>query len=216
VPEPVEPRVAPIGLVPPGQPLPELVAAALSNRPELAESRFLVAAAVQALRQQQVAPLIPSVIFGLSDSGFGGGPGSTLDKVANRFDFDAVLYWRLRNLGFGEAAIRNEVNARVRQARLHEIQVMDRVAREVAEDYAQVQSRANQIKIAADAVKAARASVKLNFERFFKGGVGLPIEVLQSIQALDQALREQLRSVSDYDRAQFRLYRDLGWPPNNH
>jgi outer membrane protein TolC len=214
VPEPIEPAVPPIGLVPLGKPLPELVSAALSNRPELAESRFLVTAAVEALRQQKLAPLIPSVILGVSDSGFGGGRNDTMTGFSNRFDFDAVLYWQLRNLGFGDKAIRTEFSARVREARLREVQVMDQVAREVAEDFAQVQSRAKQIAIAADAVTAAHESVKLNFKRFFEGGVGLPIEVLQSIQALDQALREQLRAVADYDRAQFRLYRDLGWPPH--
>ena len=41
---------------------------ALANRPELAESKFLVEAAVQALRQQQFAPLIPSVVLGVSES----------------------------------------------------------------------------------------------------------------------------------------------------
>jgi outer membrane protein TolC len=212
IPEPVEPALPPIGLVPLARPLSDLVSAALANRPELVESKFLVAAAVQALHQQKVAPLIPSVILGVSDGGFGGGPNGTLTGYSNRFDFDAVLYWQLRNLGFGEGAIRHEFAARVREARLREVQVMDRVAREVTEDYAQVQARSEEIDIAVEAVQAARASVKLNFQRF-EGGVGLPIEVLQSIQALDQVLHEQLRTVADYDRAQFRLYRDLGWPP---
>ncbi len=41
---------------------------------------------------------------------------------------------------------------------------------------------------------------------------GLPIETLQSIQALDQARREYLRALVDYNTAQFRLQRALGWP----
>ena len=41
---------------------------------------------------------------------------------------------------------------------------------------------------------------------------GLPIETLQSIQALDQARREYLRALVDYNAAQFRLQRALGWP----
>jgi hypothetical protein len=41
---------------------------------------------------------------------------------------------------------------------------------------------------------------------------GLPIETLQSIQALDQARREYLRALVDYNTAQFRLHRALGWP----
>jgi outer membrane protein TolC len=40
----------------------------------------------------------------------------------------------------------------------------------------------------------------------------LPIEVLQSLQALDQMRREYLRCVIDYNVAQFSLLRALGWP----
>ena len=42
-------------------------------------------------------------------------------------------------------------------------------------------------------------------------GKGLPIEVLQSVQALAVARREYLRTLIDYNVAQFTLYRALGW-----
>jgi hypothetical protein len=35
-------------------------------------------------------------------------------------------------------------------------------------------------------------------------GVGLPIEALQPIQSLDATERQYVRSVADYNRAQFR------------
>jgi outer membrane protein TolC len=210
-PEPQEPTIVPIALVPLEIPLPDLVAGALSNRPELAESRYLVNAAVKALRQQQFAPLIPSLLLGVSDSEFGGGMNH-IPNTMNRFDFDAIIYWELRNLGFGEVAARKQMTARLRQAKLHEVQVMDQVAREVAEDLARVQTKFQQIGISEEAVKSAKQSYELNFERM-KGLLGQPLELLQSIQALDQARHEYLRAVSDFDRAQFRLYRDLGWPP---
>jgi outer membrane protein TolC len=41
---------------------------------------------------------------------------------------------------------------------------------------------------------------------------GLPLEVLQSIQALNQSRLEYLRAVTSYNEAQFRLHRALGWP----
>jgi outer membrane protein TolC len=40
----------------------------------------------------------------------------------------------------------------------------------------------------------------------------LPIEVLQSIQALALARREYLRTLIEFNTAQFTLYRALGWP----
>ena len=61
------------------------------------------------------------------------------------------------------------------------------------------------------AIESAENSYRRNLDRI-RNAQGLPIEVLQSIQALDAARREYLRSVVDYNEAQFRLYRALGWP----
>jgi outer membrane protein TolC len=91
--------------------------------------------------------------------------------------------------------------------------VLNLVMREVAEANSQVQARKRQIAVAESGVKAAQASYKLNLERI-RGVQGLPLEVLQSIQALDQARREYLRAVTDYNRAQFHLFRAMGWPVN--
>jgi outer membrane protein TolC len=61
------------------------------------------------------------------------------------------------------------------------------------------------------AVQRATNSFKRNWLRV-RDLEGLPIETLQSIQALDQARREYLRALVDYNTAQFRLQRALGWP----
>jgi outer membrane protein TolC len=65
--------------------------------------------------------------------------------------------------------------------------------------------------VAQNGIRAATDSYQRNLQRI-QGGQGLPIEVLQSIQALDQNRREYLRTVGDYDESQFRLYRALGCP----
>jgi outer membrane protein TolC len=88
---------------------------------------------------------------------------------------------------------------------------LDQVAREVVEAHVQVTARQAQIAIAKDAVAAAIASRALNAERI-QHAQGLPLEVLQSNQALAQAQREYLRTIVDYNVAQFSLYRALGWP----
>jgi outer membrane protein TolC len=85
------------------------------------------------------------------------------------------------------------------------------VAREVVEAHAQVSARRRQIATAETAIQAAGNSYRRNVERI-RNAQGLPIEVLQSIQALDQSRREYLRAVVDYNTAQFRLHRALGWP----
>jgi outer membrane protein TolC len=65
--------------------------------------------------------------------------------------------------------------------------------------------------VAEQGIAAAQHSYERNLERI-RNAQGLPIEVLQSIQALDAARREYLRAVVDYNTAQFRLHRALGWP----
>jgi outer membrane protein TolC len=208
---PQEPAIVPIDLAPTHCALHELVASGLSNRPELAESRFLVGAAVERLRREQNAPLVPSVLLGLSYGGNGGGIGSDINNFDDRMDFDAVAYWELRNLGYGEQAARAAARSQVEQARWRQVQVMDQVASEIAESYAQVTSRREQIELSQSGITAARESYRRNSERI-QDALGLPIEALQSIQALDAAQRQYVRAVADYNRAQFRLHRALGCP----
>jgi outer membrane protein TolC len=208
---PAEPTILAVELVSPETPPRELVATALTSRPELGESRALVAAAVEALHREQFAPLVPSILLGVSDTGFGGGQGGQVARFGERFDFDAMAVWQVRNLGLGERAAKDEAGARLRQARHRDIEVMNRVAREVVESHAQVQARREQVPRAELGVKAATDSYRRNLERI-RGGQGLPLELLQAIQALDQAQSELLRATADYSEAQFRLYRALGWP----
>jgi outer membrane protein TolC len=94
---------------------------------------------------------------------------------------------------------------------MRELATMDRIAREVNETQAQIQARKKQIEISKEAVQAANDSSEKNWERI-RNGQGLPIEALQSIQALATAQREYIRAVSEYNIAQFTLQRSLGWP----
>lgn len=63
---PDEPGIVPVDLVPRHTAVPELVGQGLLNRPELAESRHLVSAAVNRLKRERCAPLIPSLLLGIS------------------------------------------------------------------------------------------------------------------------------------------------------
>lgn len=208
---PAEANIVPIQLVNIEMDKGVLIATALQQRPEISESRQLIAEACERLRREKYAPLIPSVLLGVSYGGMGGGLGSDLTNYGDRLDADAVAYWEIRNLGFGERAARREAHSRIDQARSRELAELDRVAREVVEAHAQVLSRQKQIESARNAVAAAEISYKRNVERI-QNGQGLPIEVLQAIQALATSRREYLRAVADYNAAQFTLHRSLGWP----
>jgi outer membrane protein TolC len=209
--EPADAVVVRLCCVPSGCECPELVAQALENRPELLQNRYLVGEASQRLRRERYAPLVPSVLLGASYGGFGGGLGSTIADFNDRFDLDASAFWEVRNLGYGESAARQAAGSRLRQAQLQELAALDQVAREVTEAFGQVRLREQQIETARLVVKSATDSYEHNSVRT-RSGQGLPIETLQSIQALLQARREYLRSVIDYNAAQFTLQRALGWP----
>lgn len=208
---PVEAVALPIALVDASCEPRDLVADALGRRPELREQRALVSAAVERLRRERYAPLVPSVLVGASYSGFGGGIGDRVGNFNDRADFDALALWQVRNLGWGERAARNEASARIDQARFRQLRTMDEIAMEVVEAHAQVAARGPQVAIAEEGARAALSSFDLNRQRI-RDGQGLPIEALQAVQALDAARREYLRAVMDYNEAQFRLHRALGWP----
>jgi outer membrane protein TolC len=208
---PLETSVTPIDLAPVDGAPQENLATALASRPELKESRDLVGAACEKLRREQYAPLVPSVLLGISYTGFGGGMGDTIEDFNDRADFDAVAVWQIRNLGYGEHAARESAAARLQQARLREVQVMDRIAREVAEASARVRARRRRIAVAQTGIRSARASYERNFQRI-GGGQGLPIEVLQAIQSLAATQRDLVDATVDFNVAQFELQRALGWP----
>ncbi len=208
---PEEPALVPIDLVSGDTPVAQLVATGLENRPELAEASHLVQEALLRYRRKRWAPLLPSVVLAISQSGFGGGIGSSVDNTASRFDLDAAVFWEIRNLGWGEKARLDETHARYMQMLFTQTRRMDQVAREVMEAATQVRSRLSQIQIAERGVETAISSYERNLARL-QGGQGLPIELLQSLQALDEAQRDYLRTLFDYNEAQFRLQRALGWP----
>jgi outer membrane protein TolC len=209
---PQDPAVVPIDLVAPDDAgVSGLIATGLSNRPELAANSALVCEAVNRLRREQSSPWLPSILLGVSYGAFGAGTGGNITNGGDRLDFDAAAWWEIRNLGLGERAARLDARAQIEQARQREIETMDLVAREIVEAHAQVQSRRQQITYAEQGIRSAEQSYQKNLARI-QNAQGLPIEVLQSILALDSARREYLRSVTDYNTSQFRLHRALGWP----
>lgn len=208
---PNEPGLVPIDLVAPGVAAQEAVSTALAQRPELGESRALVNVALARYQREKHAPLVPSLLLGLSHGVNAGGLGSDLIRGGDRLDFDAAAWWELRNLGFGEHLARNEAAWRVEQARWRQVEVLDQVAAETVEALVQVQQRHNRLEPAQQAIAAAEDSYRRNVARI-RDAQGLPLEVLQSLQSLDAARREYVRALADYNEAQFRLHRALGWP----
>jgi outer membrane protein TolC len=212
--QPLEAQVAALTLVSCEADPAELARIALTNRPELAEHQALVGVAVERLKQAKYGPLIPNVQLDYRAGGFGGGPNSFFGDFNLRHDFDANIFWELRNLGIGDLALQKQRAAELRQAQWQVFGQMDRIVADTADALARLRAARAQMVAAQGAVQAASRSHDLNWKLFTDGGIELirPIEVLQSVQALERARQGYLDAVIEYNRAQFQLYSALGYP----
>jgi outer membrane protein TolC len=220
--------VVPAPVVPDPIPLPELLAIALTQRPELAERQAAIRAALLALQGAKLLPFAPNVTLGYSAGTFGGGSnlvaagillpdGSVLQQnrfgnFADRQDFDAVVYWSLQNLGLGNLALVRLAQSHLRSEDLRRLEVLDRVRAEVATAYAGTHARFAQISTGERAVKSSQDAFEEDLRRAL-GHQGLPIELLDSLRLLGQSRGAYLDAIIDYNEAQFALYVALGQPP---
>ncbi|MBI1918134.1 MAG: TolC family protein, partial [Planctomycetes bacterium] len=220
--------VVPAPLVPEPIPLAELIAIGLTQRPELAAGQVEIRAALLRLREAKLLPFSPNLVVGFSAGAFGGGsnlvaqgipqPDGTVlrqprfDSFDARTDFDAVVYWSLRNLGLGNVARVRLARSNLRSSNLEQLETLNRVRAEVAAAHARVHARFAQIETGERAVRSSQEGFREDLERT-RGGEGLPIEVLDSLRLLGRSRYAYLDAILEYNRAQFELYVALGQPP---
>jgi outer membrane protein TolC len=220
--------VVPAPIVPDPIPLPELIAIALTQRPELMERQAAIREALLVLQGAKLLPFSPNLLLGYSAGTFGGGsnlaaagilqPNGTVlqqprfGSFDGREDFDVVVVWSLRNLGVGNLAVLRLAQSNVRANNFRQIEVLDRVRTEVAQAYARTHARFAQIGTAERAIQSGQNAFQEDLNRT-RNAVGLPIEVLDSLRLLARSRYTYLDAISDYNRAQFELYVALGQPP---
>jgi outer membrane protein TolC len=224
---PLEPPHLPVTLVSPKQKVDDLVPLGLTNRPELASQQAVVQATLARLRQERMRPLIPSLVLqsNATPTAFLGGgvygTGTTsLNHFSGRSDWDAEMVWELRNLGFGNRGLITQRRGEQQQALVELFRIQDLVASEVVQAHAQVAAAAVRIRRAEAELKAALASYAGNLKGLsetVRSGdllqlVNRPQEVVAALQQLQQAYINYYTTTSDYNRAQFQLYRALGYP----
>ena len=88
----------------------------------------------------------------------------------------------------------------------------EQVAAEVVAASHEILNYRSQMKAAQESLATAKSSYQWNYQRV-QQAEGLPIELLQAIQARIQARNAYTRSVTQYNRAQFRLLRAIGQIP---
>src|SRR5262249_8702187 len=116
---PTDPAIVPITLLPVETPLDDIVAVGLMNRPELAESRGLVEAALTRWRQARIGPLFPRLEVDYLAGLFGGGMEDNTQRFGGRGDGQAQAVWTLHNLGAGDIALSRVRRSQYNQSNLH-------------------------------------------------------------------------------------------------
>ncbi len=217
---PTDAYVVPLPIVPDPQPLAELIALAMLHRPELAERRTVIREAFLSLEGAKVLPFSPTVLIGFSAGGFGGGSNlvrPVFGSFNSRSDFDVIGYWTLQNLGVGNVALIKTAKARLGATRFQETATLNHIRAEVASAYARTHARYGQIGTSEAAVRSGLRGFQEDFDLTRQQGLRtvLPIELLNNFRLLNQARREYLDAIVEYNRAQFELYVALGQPPAN-
>lgn len=210
---PTDLRLVPIDVFPTEASLESLVDLAVQHRPEIQEGRFLISAAAERANQARIAPWVPQLQVGYSSGGFGGGfagdPKGFFNSFSGRQDFGVAAVWQVKNLGFGNQYRTELQELDVTGAQLQWTRLIDKVSEEVVSAQEVIVSQHDQLSSSRSAVESAIESLDKNVQRI-REGAGLPIEVLQSIQALERARTEYVRTLTTYNKAQFRLFAATG------
>lgn len=208
-----------VQLVSPEYSVEMLVDLAHTARPELAARMAEIAAADYRVRQELTRPLLPVVSVGFSGGVFGGGGNFNAGQqffqtLGGRTDFDVMAVWSLQNLGIGNSALQKRSRAERDQAIAARGRMVNQVAREVGDAYAESESRKRQVLIAQQRLESAIAGAREELDRT-RGGEGLPIEALNSVRLLGEAGMALVHAVGGYDLAQFELFVAIGQTPNS-
>ena len=216
-------------LIDPGQPLPELQRIAITNRPELASRRALVQAAAERIRREKMRPLLPIVMIGgfqspggmLIQGGiFGLGANSSLNQWTGRDDVSLQLIWQFDAFGIGNLARIKEQRGGQSETFVQLYKAQDKVAAEVTEAHARLESAAARIGQADRSLRTGIIAYNGNVEGLRHttryGDVLVlvyrPQEVVYALRLLKVAFDEYFTTVAEYNRAEFELFHALGYP----
>ena len=215
---PADTAIVPITLISATTSLDELTATGLMSRPELAEGRAQIAAALARWRQARTGPFLPRLEVDYIAGEFGGGTHDETQRFGGRGDGLAQAVWTLHNLGAGDVALARARRSQYNQTNLHLVELEAQVAAEVTAAAKRARARERALDHAQQAVQDAEKAWQqvLNFTlqaAFRKVRQFEALELLIAERDLDQARRQYLTQVIEYNRAQFQLYWALGQPP---
>jgi outer membrane protein TolC len=227
--EPVEPPFLQVAFFPEERSAEELMPVALNNRPEIASRRELFAAAELLLRRERSRPLLPNLIVttpatptGLIAAGtFASGANNRLNTQGSRIDIEVSAVWEFQNAGLGNIGRIRQRRAEQELAAIDVTRILYRVRSEVAQAVARLQTARIRVVETEEGLRQSIESADKNFiglrQTARPAGALLrlivrPQEVVAAIMALDTAYQQYSFAVSEYNVAQFEVYRALGQP----
>ena len=206
--------LAALALIETNAPLDALVQSALRSRPELLQSRSLVAASRDAKNGSVYGPLIPSVGAQVFMGGFGGGPDGGPDRFGPSKDYLVGLSWRIGPGGLFDRGRVQAGKARLSAAELEQAKLKDTVIAQVIADAARVQSLSDQLELMRRKLAAASETLRLTRERK-QFGVGNVLEDIQAQQALTQARSQYITAIAEFNASQYELAKAAGGLPES-
>jgi outer membrane protein TolC len=227
--EPLEHDHMQMTLIEPDRSLDDLIPIGLTNRPELASQQAIIQAKMVRVRQEKMRPLLPSILLtgwqtpgGMTTQAaiFGTGNGGKMDLWSFRDDISAQFVWQLNSMGLGNLALIKQARGEQSQATAELFQMQDKVASEITQTQANVQSAAARVVQAERALRTGLITYQRNYEglgqtKRFENvleQVYRPQEVVYALQLLKLAFDEYFATVADYNTAQFELFHALGYP----
>jgi outer membrane protein TolC len=151
---------------------------------------------------------------------FGGGPDNGQKVYDGRFDAEVGVVWTLQNMGAGNHSLVRQRMAEQQRASIDFASVQDQVAQDVVQAHAILEAAAIQV----DRAMAAVKSSAITYQGTLTGigqtrGMGnvlqlvnRPQEAVAALIQLERAYGAYFTAVNNYNRAQFQLYRALGYP----
>jgi outer membrane protein TolC len=186
-----------------------LIAQALTARAELKQSSAVIASTREIEKGATYGPLVPSVGAQAFYGGLGGGKNHDWGNFDEQEDYTVGLSWRIGPGGLFDFDRQHASRARRKIAELSGEQLRDEVTRQVVEAATRVDSMADQLVTTKRAIAAADESLRLAQQRK-EFGVGIVLETIQAEQELTRARLDYLKSIAEFDKAQYALLRAVG------
>jgi outer membrane protein TolC len=201
--------LAPLALIGTNAGLDSFVQQSLTQRPELKQNQALLRASREANNGAVYGPLIPTVGAQGFFGGLGGGRSGVGDTFGAQEDYAIGVSWRIGPGGLFDFTRTRATESRVKISELTLGKLHDDVTRQVVEAFTHWQSLNDQLNVAKQALQAAEEALRLAQQRK-EFAVGIVLENIQAEQDLTRARLDYLKTVADFDRAQYALLKAIG------